>query len=256
LGARARHARDTLIVLTRSDLGVRYGRGRLMVVRLVLDPFAALGIYLLLIAFVLDEGSTAAGLSLACAIIPFQLLLSSVVNALSAVQLRHSIILNMRFPRLLLPVSSVVTESVAFVATLPLLPAMMIAYGVDPTGALIWVPVALAVTFALALALACPSVLFGIWFPELQRFTISVARAAFFLAPGLIALDQVSDRTRELLPLNPLTGLFESYRDALLYGHAPAAWELLVPLGAAAAVATVSLPVFLREQSRLAKLVG
>jgi ABC-type polysaccharide/polyol phosphate export permease len=157
---------------------------------------------------------------------------------------------------MLIPVSSVVTESVAFLATLTLLPMMMVAYEVEPTVGLLWLPVAIAVTLILALALACPCTLFGIWFPELQTFTISVARAAFFLAPGLVALDQVSGRTRDLLPLNPLTGLFESYRDALLYGHAPAAWELLVPLGTAAAIAAISVPVFLREQSQLAKLVG
>ena len=61
---------------------------------------------------------------------------------------------------------------------------------------------------------------------------------------------------RDLLPFNPLTGLFETFRDALLYGHSPAAWELLVPLGAAALVLAVSVPLYLREQSRIAKLVG
>ena len=73
--ARARRMRDVLTVLTRSDLQVRYGRGRLRFVKWVLDPIAALGIYLLLVAFVLDQGTLATGLSLACAIVPFQLLL-------------------------------------------------------------------------------------------------------------------------------------------------------------------------------------
>ena len=141
---RARRMRDVLTVLTRSDLQVRYGRGRLRFLKWVLDPIAALGIYLLLVAFVLDQGTLATGLSLACAIVPFQLLLSSIVNAISAVQLRSSIILNMRFPRLLIPVSSVLTESVAFVATLLLLPAMMLAYGIAPTTAILWLPLCLA----------------------------------------------------------------------------------------------------------------
>ena len=253
---RARRMRDVLTVLTRSDLQVRYGRGRLRFLKWVLDPIAALGIYLLLVAFVLDQGTLATGLSLACAIVPFQLLLSSIVNAISAVQLRSSIILNMRFPRLLIPVSSVLTESVAFVATLLLLPAMMLAYGIAPTTAILWLPLCLAATVALALAFAYPATLVGVWYPELQPFVVSVARAAFFLAPGLVALDLVGGLTRELLPFNPLTGLFESYRDALLYGQSPQAWEFLVPFAAAAVVLAVSLPVYVRDQARLAKLVG
>ena len=76
LRPRARRMREVLTVLTRSDLQVRYGRGRLRFLKWVLDPVAALGIYLLLVAFVLDQGTLATGLSIACAIVPFQLLLS------------------------------------------------------------------------------------------------------------------------------------------------------------------------------------
>ena len=256
LRPRLRRTRDLLRVLTRSDLRVRYGRGALQIPKLVLDPFAALGVYLLLVAFVLDESGEAIGLSLACAIVPFQLLLTTAVNALGAVRLRGSIILNMRFPRLLIPVASLVTESVGFLATLLLLPMMMVFYGVEPTVAILWMPLILAVTAALALALAYPATLFGVYFPDLQPFAVSVARAAFFLAPGLVALDQVSGFTRDVLPFNPLTGLFESYRDALLYGTAPAAWELLVPLGVAALLLAVSVPIYMREQTQLAKLVS
>jgi lipopolysaccharide transport system permease protein len=251
-----RHRLDVLRVLTTSDLRVRYGRGRLRFLKWILDPLAALGVYLLLVSIVLARGEDAVGLSLACAVIPFTLLMASVVNALTSVQLRGSILLNMGFPRMLIPIASVTTETVAFSASLVLIPVMMLVYGVEPTAAILWLPVALALTVVLALALAYPSTLFGIWYPELQPFAVSFARAAFFIAAGLIALDEVTGTARDLLPFNPLTGLFEAYRDALLYGHAPAAWELLVPLAAAVLVLAVSVPLYMREESRIAKLLG
>jgi lipopolysaccharide transport system permease protein len=251
-----RHRLDVLRVLTTSDLRVRYGRGRLRFLKWILDPLAALGVYLLLVSIVLARGEDAVGLSLACAVIPFTLLMASVVNALTSVQLRGSILLNMGFPRMLIPIASVTTETVAFSASLVLIPVMMLVYGVEPTAAILWLPVALALTVVLALALAYPSTLFGIWYPELQPFAVSFARAAFFIAAGLIALDEVTGIARDLLPFNPLTGLFEAYRDALLYGHAPAAWELLVPLAAAVLVLAVSVPLYMREESRIAKLLG
>ena len=235
---------------------MRYGRGRLRFLKWILDPLAALGVYLLLVSIVLARGEDAVGLSLACAVIPFTLLMASVVNALTSVQLRGSILLNMGFPRMLIPIASVTTETVAFSASLVLIPVMMLVYGIGPTAAILWLPVALALTVVLALALAYPSTLFGIWYPELQPFAVSFARAAFFIAAGLIALDEVTGTARDLLPFNPLTGLFEAYRDALLYGHAPAAWELLVPLAAALLVLAVSVPLYMREQSRIAKLLG
>jgi ABC-2 type transport system permease protein len=256
LRSRLRRTFDLLHVLTASDIRVRYGRGKLQAVKWVADPFAALGVYLLLIIILFGSGSEAVGLSLACAIVPFQLLLATVVNATGTVSLRSSIILNMRFPGLLIPASAMATESIAFLATLTILPVLMVVYGVGLTFAVLWMPIALAITAALALALAYPSTLLGIWYPDLAPFVVSVARAAFFLAPGLIALEQVTGIARDLLPINPLTGLFEMYRDALLYGVSPAAWEILVPLAAAALILLVTVPIYRREQQHLAKLVG
>ena len=245
-----------LTVLARSDLQLRYGRGVFRFLKWVLDPLAALGIYLLLIALVLKRSGEAPALSLACAIVPFQLVTTTMANALQSVNIRSSIIINMSFPRMLIPASSLVTEGVAFTATLAFLPLLMVVYGIEPTAAVLWLPVALAVTAVFALALAFPAALFGIWHPELQPFAGSAVRALFFVAPGLVALDEITGKTRDLLPINPLTGLFESFRDILLYGQSPAAWELLVPLGVAMIVLAIAVPLYRRDEPALAKLVG
>jgi ABC-type polysaccharide/polyol phosphate export permease len=253
---RARRTYDVLAELVRSDILIRYGRGRIRVLKWLLDPIAALGVYLLLVALVLDRGEEATGLSLLCAIVPFQLVVATVINAFQAVGLRSSIILNMSFPRGLIPVSAVVTETVVLTASLVLIPLMMAVYAVGPTPAVLWLVPAFAITIAFSLALAYPAALFGIWYPELMPFGVSLVRAVFFLATGLVALDEVTGDAENLLPFNPLTGLFESFRDALLYGQAPAAWELLVPLGAAALLLCVFYPLYRSEQSQLAKLIG
>lgn len=256
LRSRVRRTRDVLTVLTISDLRIRYGRGGLRVLKWFLDPFAALGVYLVLIVLVLNRPGGAPGLILVCAIVPFQLVMMTVANALGSVASRGSIIVNMTFPRILIPLSAVTTESVAFTASLVMLPLMMAIYGVAPTPAALWVVVALALTVALAIALAYPSALIGIWYPELASFAVSLVRTMFFLAPGLVALSQITGVARHWLPLNPLTGLFELYRDALLYGHSPPAWQVLYPLAASAVILGLSLPVYRREQPTLAKLVG
>src|SRR5688572_9691818 len=138
--------RDVLIALTRSDVKSRYGRGPLRMVKWVADPFAALGVYLALIALVIDRPGIAPGLSIACAVVPFQLLMSTCINASRAVELRRSIVANMGFRRILIPVSSAMTELVGFTATLLILPIMMAVYTVAPTPAILLLPVMIAVT--------------------------------------------------------------------------------------------------------------
>ena len=87
-----------------------------------------------------------------------------------------------------------------------------------PTLAILWLPVVIGVTLLLAMGVAYPASLLGVWMPDIRNFVNSFVRVLFFVAPGLVPLSQVSGDAHDLLLINPLTGLFESYRDALLYG--------------------------------------
>jgi ABC-type polysaccharide/polyol phosphate export permease len=246
---------DLLAVLTQSDLRFRYGRGKWQFLRWLFDPFAAVGIYLILITVVLDRPGEAPGLSLAAAVVPFQLVMLSVGNAMGAVTIRRPIILNMAFRRSLIPLSSVLTESVAFGASFIIIVMMMAIYRVAPTPALLWLPVLLLTTIALAASFSYPASLFGVWFRELRNLGISFVRTLFFLGPGLVPLSQTGGTAYDLLKLNPLTGIFEAYRDVFYYGQSPAAWEILYPLGFAVVFLGLFVPLYRQEQKQFAKVV-
>jgi ABC-type polysaccharide/polyol phosphate export permease len=246
---------DVLLALTESDLRARYGRGPYRLVKWLLDPFAVAGIYLLLVTVVLERGGRAPGLAIACAVVPFQLVMSTIVNALSAVSQRSSIILNMAFGRILIPVASALTETVAFTASLALVAMMMAIYGIAPTAAVVWLPVVIAINVVLGIACAYGSSLMGLWLPDLRPFAVSFVRTMFFLAPGLVPLSEIGGRANDLLRINPLTGLFEAYRSILVAGHRPAAWQLLYPLAATVLLLAVFVPIYVRDQRQFAKVV-
>src|SRR5215213_3564242 len=233
-----RRSWDVLISLTISDLKVRYGRGGWRLVKWIADPFALVGVYLALVTLVLDRPGDAPGLSLA-----------------SAVAARRSIVLNMTFNRTLLPLSGTLTETVAFGASLLLLAVMMAVYGVAPTLAILWLPVVIGATVLLSAGVAYPAALLGIWMPEIGNFVMSFVRVLFFIAPGLVPLSQISGTAHDLLLINPMTGLFESYRDALLYGDAPGALELLYPAVLGVALLALFVPLFRSEQRQFAKIM-
>jgi lipopolysaccharide transport system permease protein len=246
---------DLLISLTASDFRTRYGHGPFLLVRWLLEPFALVGVYLILMVVVLDRPGNAPGLSIACAIVPFQLIMNAVTNGMGSVAVRRPIIANMAFRRSLIPLSSVLTESASFVASFAIIATMMILYGVSPTPALLWLPVVVGVTLTVAAGLAYPASLFGVWFRELRPFGTSVVRILFFIGPGLVPLAEASEDARDWLRLNPLTGLFESFRDVFLYGESPAAWQLLYPLVFAGLLLVVAVPLYRREQREFAKVI-
>jgi lipopolysaccharide transport system permease protein len=236
-------------------LRIRYGRGGWQLVKWLVDPFALVGVYLLLVTFIVHRTQPAVGLSLACSIIPFQLLTMTVSNSLGAVQLRRSIIANMRFNRMLLPISTTLTEAVGFGASLVLLALMMAVYGIAPSTSNLWLPAVLLTTVLFGVAVAYPMTLIGVWAPDLRGLMLSAVRAAYFLAPGLVTLAAIHGRTGGLVQLNPLTGLFEALRHAVLYRSAPPAWELLYPLMVAALILLVFVPLYAREQGHFAKVL-
>jgi lipopolysaccharide transport system permease protein len=246
---------DLLRALTEADLRFRYGRGPLRFLRWLLEPFALVGVYLILVTFVLHQPGTAPGLSLAAAIVPFQLVMLTVTNAMVALDIRRPILLNMSFRRDLIPVSSALTESVSFSASFLLVVVMMAVYRIAPTLALLWLPVVLFVTLYVAVSAAYAASLLGIWLRELKPFLLSFVRMLFFLGPGLVPLSQTSSDVRSLLELNPFTGLFESYRDIFLTGRAPAAWQLVYPLAIASVLLVVFVPLFRAEQRQFAKVL-
>jgi lipopolysaccharide transport system permease protein len=246
---------DQLRVLTSSDLRARYGRGRWQLVKWLVDPFALVGVYLLMDRFIFYHKGFATGLSIACAIIPFQLITMTVTGSFDTLRLRQSIIANMRFRRGLLPISTALTETVGFSASLTLLAVMMAAYGVAPTISLLWLPLALVVTVLFGIAIAYPMTLIGVWAADIKGLMLSAVRAAYFLAPGLVTLAAIHGRTNSLVRVNPLTGLFEALRHAVYYRSSPPAWELLYPLAFALLVLIIFVPIYNREQKHFAKVI-
>jgi len=248
-------AGDLILTIALADLRARFGRGRSRFIKWLIDPFAVAGVYLIFVVLILDRGGPQPGLILACAVVPFQLFLSTIFRSLTMTRERGPLILNAGFRRDLLPAATACAETLGFISSLTLLALMMSLYGVAPTLATLWLPVVLALTVLFALACSYPAALFGLWFLELIGFAQSGVRVFFFLAPGVVALSQIEGEANDLVRLNPLTGIFEAYRDVLAYGHSPAAWELLYPLCFSALLLLIFFPLFRREAAHLGKVV-
>ena len=145
------------------------------------------------------------------------------------------------------------TETIAFASSLVLLVLMMVVYGVRPTAAVLWMPVLIAVTFVFSVSVAYPAALLSIWARELRR-SPSVPRDPVLHRPG-------ARRPRGLqhgggvAEANPLSGIFESYRAALLYGTSPDPWMLAIPLAySAVLLAVVAVPAFRRDSVHFGKV--
>jgi lipopolysaccharide transport system permease protein len=142
-----------------------------------------------------------------------------------------------------------------FGIALLLMPPLMLAFGFPFTVNMFLLPLIVFVQAILALGLAYPAAVWGLYFQNLSNFSGNFIRMWFYLSPSLWTLDEVQNETyRTIIRINPLTGLFEGYR-AVFLGH-PMHWaDFGITCIWAVVLFVVGSYYFTRRESQFGKLV-
>jgi lipopolysaccharide transport system permease protein len=196
-----------------------------------------------------------------CALLPWQLFAYALTQSSNSVVNEQRLITKVYFPRLIVPAASVLSGLVDFAVAFVLLLGMMGYYAAagdyrgSPGWALLAVP--LFVLFAVAAALAV-----GLWLAALNvqyrdfRYTIPfLTQFWMFASPVAYPSSLVPERWRPLYGLNPMAGVIEGFRWALL-GKEDPSWGLLgVSAAAVAALLAGGLFYFRRMEKTFADVV-
>jgi lipopolysaccharide transport system permease protein len=245
--------RDLVYYLARRDIAVRYRQTVLGAAWAVVQPvaFAAVfGVFLTLIGRVPTEGIPYPVFALTG--MSVWLFMSSALSLTSSSTISSSsLVSKVYFPRLAVPLAAVIPPIVDFVIALVVLLCAMAVYGVTPSSNI----VALPAVFLLAIAIALGS---GLWlaaiaarFRDVQHVVPFFVQIGLFLSPVLYPLTLIPDKWQALYALNPLVGVMEGFRWAVLGTSSPGAL-MLIPLTVGVLLLISGLMYFAREQSRFA----
>ena len=157
-----------------------------------------------------------------CALLPWQLFESSVTLAGNSVVNSERLISKVYFPRVLVPIASLASALVDFAIAFVILILLMMWYGVHPhLGPLLLLPLFIAVAVIVSLAL-------GLWLSALNvkyrdvRYAIPfLLRIWFFATPIVYSIDRIPPAWRAWYGLNPMVGVVEGFRWALLGKSSP-----------------------------------
>lgn len=183
----------------------------------ILEPLTLTLVYVVLVSFILKAAEPAFPLYVVTALLPFKWMTSSLTGAMTVVRSNTNLIQDLYFPRALLPVAEVVTSMAHFAVGLLIIPIFMAVYGIGPSWDLLWLPVVVAAQFILCLGLCYPLAVWGVNYRNLPGLIGNLFRLWLYLSPALWALETRvrNPDYRNLIRLNPLTGLFESYHGAI-----------------------------------------
>jgi len=190
------------------------------------------------------------------AMLPWQFFSTALSECSNSLISNANLISKVYFPRLIVPIGSIVTSFVDFLITFVLLVGMMIWYQFFSD----WRVLTLPVFIAMAIGMALGS---GLWMSALNvkyrdfRYLIPfVVQFGLYVSPVGFSSAHIPERWRLLYSLNPMVGVIDGFRWSLFRGHSPLWWPSIYISGAITLVLCVSgLWYFRRTERTFADLI-
>ena len=210
--------RELLYFLTWRDIKVRYKQTILGIAWAIIQPLFSMVIFSLFfgrLAKIPSDNIPYPIFSFA-ALVPWTFFANGLSQSSNSLVINANLIKKVYFPRLIIPISTVISGIVDFFLAFLVLIGMMIAYEIYPTTTVIWLPLLLLLALITSLGA-------GLWFTALNvqfrdvRFAIPfVVQAWFFATPIVYPSGLLDEPWRTLYGINPMAGVIEGFRWALL----------------------------------------
>ena len=249
--------RELLYFLTLRDIKVRYKQTALGAAWAVIQPFFMMVVFSLFfgrLAGVKSDGIPYPIFTF-CALLPWQLFAHALTESSNSLVANERLITKVYFPRLVVPIAAVLGGLVDFAVAFVILLAMMFYYGIVPTWAIVTLPAFILLAVLTALAV-------GLWLSALNvkyrdvRYTINfLIQFWLFATPVAYPSSIVPERWRPLYGLNPMAGVVEGFRWALLGTQNPPGAMLAVSISVVIALLIGGLYYFRRMEQEFADVV-
>lgn len=214
--------RELIRNLVARDLKVRYRNSVLGFLWCLGNPLLMMTVFTVVFTVLMKSNIPNFPVFILIGILAWNLHAASVMGAISSIVGNSNLVMKVYFPRELLPVSVVLSNTVNFVLALIALFAMILLFGVRLSETLLFLPVILLVqiTFSIGLALLLSAL--TVFFRDVEIIMETVILAWFFLTPIFYRIEDLFPAYARLMYiLNPMASIISAYRDVLYYGGMP-----------------------------------
>ncbi len=244
--------RELLYFLTWRDVKVRYKQTVLGAAWAVIQPLSTMVVFSLFfgrLAKVPSDGLPYPIFSYA-ALVPWTFFATGLAQSSNSLVGSQNLIKKVYFPRLAIPVATVLSGTLDFVLAFIILLGMMLFYGIVPTANVIWLPPLVLLTLTTSLGV-------GLWLSAMNvqfrdvRYTIPfLSQLWLFATPVAYPSSLLPQPWRTLYGINPMVGVVEGFRWALLGGGSTAPGPMLLASCLAALGLLVSGAYYFRRMEK------
>jgi lipopolysaccharide transport system permease protein len=249
--------REMLFFLTWRDVKVRYKQTVLGAAWAVIQPFCTMVVFSVFfgnLAHIPSEGVPYPIFAYS-ALVPWTYFATALTQATNSLVTHERVITKVYFPRLILPISSVLGGLLDFAIAFVVLIGMMLIYGVTPTAAILTAPLFALLATATALAVGVWLSALNVRYRDIRYATPFLVQFWLFITPIAYPSSIVPDAWRTVYGLNPLVGVVEGFRWALLGVDNISTWMLLASTLAVAFLMVSGIYYFQRTERIFADVV-
>ncbi|HLH30340.1 MAG TPA: ABC transporter permease [Terriglobia bacterium] len=243
--------RELVYFLTWRDIKVRYKQTALGVIWVLLQPVAMMALFTIVfrrVSGVSPDGIPYSIFTLT-ALLPWQLFSRAITDSTTSLVTDQKLITRVYFPRIIVPISTVLAAIVDFLIASILLLAIVVYYGIPLHAQIIWTPVFFVLMIVAALGTGFWLSALNVEYRDVSHTIPFLNQFWFFLTPIVYSSSIVPDRWRFLYSLNPMTGVVEGFRWSIL-GTAHRPDNVILPSVAVAIVLLISGTVWFRRRER------
>jgi lipopolysaccharide transport system permease protein len=249
--------RELIYFLAWRDVKVRYKQTALGVAWAVLQPALATVIFTLLLGRVARLSSTGVPypIFVYTGLLAWTYFANAVTNASSSLVKNTDLISKVYFPRLVVPLASVLGGLVDLAIGFALLVPLFAVYHVVPTTRVLLVPIFVIFVVISALAVSVWFVTLDVQYRDVRYALPFLVQVWLFATPIIYPATLVADRFRGLYGLNPMAGVVEGFRWSLLDHTAPSVVLIAVSTAMVIVILVTGLLYFRKMERGFADII-
>ncbi|MFB3765646.1 MAG: ABC transporter permease [Methanotrichaceae archaeon] len=221
--------RELIYTFSTRDIKVRYKQTALGAAWAIIQPLFAMVVFTIFfggLAKIPSEGIPYPIFSYS-ALLPWTLFAEGVSRSTSSMISNANIMTKVYFPRMIMPISGIISPLVDFAVAFIFLIGMILYYGFVPTTNIIWLPAFILLALATSLGVGLWLSALNVQYRDFQYTVPFLIQIWLYASPVVYASSLVPDKYRMIYGLNPMAGVIEGFRWALL-GTEPPSYMVFV----------------------------
>ena len=250
-------ARELLWFMTTRDIKGRYRQMALGPLWIVLKPLVNMVIFSVIFGGLakLPSNGIPYPIFTFTALLPWTFFSNAAGTAAGSLVTRLSIISKVYFPRLLIPISAVLSGLIDLAFSFLVLFGMLLAYGFSPSLSWLALPFYVLMAAAAALAVGLWAATIAVRFRDTQYAVTYGLQVWMYASPVAYAAHLVPEKWQFLYQLNPMYWVIEGFRWAILDIGEPLGPEIAIPAALVVLMLVSGAFVFRRTERTIVDLI-